>query len=32
VVVICRNGEPPEPVSLFVDERNRADFDFARSR
>ena len=32
VVVICRNGEPPEPVRLFVDERNSADFDFARSR
>jgi predicted membrane-bound spermidine synthase len=32
VVVICRNGEPPEPVRIFVDERNQADFDLARSR
>ncbi|MEF8701549.1 MAG: fused MFS/spermidine synthase [Candidatus Accumulibacter sp. UW26] len=32
VVVICRNGEPPEPVRVFVDERNQADFDLARSR
>ncbi len=32
VIVSCRNGEPPEPASLFVDERNSADFDLARSR
>jgi hypothetical protein len=32
VVVTCRNGEPPEPASLFIDERNTADFDLARSR
>ncbi|MBK7952713.1 MAG: fused MFS/spermidine synthase [Candidatus Accumulibacter sp.] len=32
VVVTCRNGEPPEPASLFVDERNTADLDLARSR
>jgi predicted membrane-bound spermidine synthase len=32
VVVTCRNGEPPEPARLFIDERNTADFDLARSR
>ncbi len=32
VVVTCRNGEPPEPPRLFIDERNTADFDLARSR
>lgn len=32
VIVVCRNGQPTEPASLFVDERNRADFDWARSR
>jgi len=31
-VVTCRNGPTPEPASLFVDERNSADFDLARSR
>ena len=31
-IVTCRNGPPPEPVQLFVDERNTADFDLARSR
>ena len=32
VVVTCRNGQPAEPASLFIDERNSADFDLARSR
>lgn len=32
VVVTCRNGPTPEPASVFVDERNTADFDLARSR
>ncbi|WP_300456307.1 fused MFS/spermidine synthase [Accumulibacter sp.] len=32
VVVTCRNGPLPEPARLFVDERNAADFDLARSR
>ncbi|HPT50005.1 MAG TPA: fused MFS/spermidine synthase [Accumulibacter sp.] len=32
VVVTCRNGETPEAVHLFVDERNTADIDLARSR
>ena len=31
-VVTCRNGQPAEPASLFIDERNSADFDLARSR
>lgn len=32
VVVTCRNDHPPQPASLYVDERNAADFDLARSR
>jgi len=32
VVVTCRNGQPAEPGSVFIDERNSADFDLARSR
>ena len=32
VVVSCRNASPPQPASLYVDERNVADFDLARSR
>ncbi|MBK7677446.1 fused MFS/spermidine synthase [Accumulibacter sp.] len=32
VVVTCRNGGPAEPARLFIDERNTADFDLARSR
>ncbi len=32
VVVTCRNGQPAEPASVFIDERNSADFDLARSR
>ena len=32
VVVTCRNGQSREPASLFIDERNTADFDLARSR
>lgn len=32
VVVTCRNDQPPQPPSLYVDERNAADFDLARSR
>ncbi|MCM8594750.1 fused MFS/spermidine synthase [Accumulibacter sp.] len=32
VVVTCRNGAPPEPARIFVDERNTADLDLARSR
>jgi len=32
VVVTCRNGQLAEPASLFIDERNSADFDLARSR
>lgn len=32
VIVTCRNGDEPEAAQLFTDERNRADFDLARSR
>jgi len=32
VIVICRSGILPEPARLFLDERNTADFDLARSR
>ena len=32
VVVTCRNGPPPAPERVFIDERNTADFDLARSR
>ena len=32
VVVTCRNGQSPDPASVFIDERNTADFDLARSR
>jgi len=32
VIVTCRNGTSPEPARLFLDERNTADFDLARSR
>jgi hypothetical protein len=32
VVVTCRNGPPPAPARVFIDERNTADFDLARSR
>ncbi len=32
VVVVCHNGNQPSADSLYVDERNTADFDLARSR
>jgi hypothetical protein len=32
VIVICRNDNQPAQTSLYVDERNSADFDLARSR
>jgi len=32
VIVTCRNGDEPQAGQLFIDERNRADFDLARSR
>lgn len=32
VIVICRNDNQPEQTNLYVDERNSADFDLARSR
>ena len=32
VIVICRNDNQAQETSLYVDERNSADFDLARSR
>jgi len=32
VIVTCRKQPPPERAQLFIDERNRADIDFFRSR
>ncbi|MFZ4537600.1 fused MFS/spermidine synthase [Propionivibrio sp.] len=32
VIVTCHNGNQPQQTSLYVDERNAADFDLARSR
>ena len=32
VIVLCHNGNQPSADSLYVDERNTADFDLARSR
>ncbi len=32
VVVTCRNGAPAEATQVFIDERNTADLDLARSR
>lgn len=32
VIVVCHNGNQPREASLYVDERNSADFDLLRSR
>jgi hypothetical protein len=32
VIVTCRSSNQPQETSLYVDERNSADFDLARSR
>ncbi|MFZ2852649.1 MAG: fused MFS/spermidine synthase [Rhodocyclaceae bacterium] len=32
VIVVCHNGNQPREASLYIDERNSADFDLLRSR